>query len=174
MALTGKEKQAKYRAKMRAAGYKLVQVWVKDRKGEEFKRYIKALEAGLKSPKTSLKWDCERVILEIHKKSWDIASRDRLASGLMEGLFEKVREEYEAKRIPGYMYLDIVELLRPLLGEDMYRENKTWYVIEKARKRIRVFNALLVEMWDSVNSQPSELDNSLNVADNSGIDDILG
>ena len=147
MAQTGKEKQARYRAKMRSAGYKLVQVWVKDKEGEEFKMYVKALEAGVRSPKTSLRWDCERVILEIHKKSRDMASRDRRVLGFMEDLFMKVREGYEAKKIPRYVYLDVVELLRPLLGEDMYREHKTWYVREKAWVHNRVYNALLVELY---------------------------
>jgi hypothetical protein len=158
MAQTGKEKQARHRARMRSAGYKLVQVWVKDKEGEELKRYVKELEAGVRSPKTSLRWDCERVILEIHKKSRDMASRDRRVFSFMEDLFGKVREGYEAKKIPWYVYLDIVELLRPLLGEDMYREHKAWYEIEKVRAHNRVYNALLVEMYQSVFPEWSESD----------------
>jgi hypothetical protein len=157
MAQTGKEKQARYRAKMRLAGYKLVQVWVKDREGEEFRRYVKALEAGVRSPKTSLKWDCERAILEMHKKSRDIASRDRRVFGFMEDLFRKVREGYEDKKIPRYVYLDVVELLRPLLGEEMYREHKTWYEREKVQVHNRVYNALLAEFYQHNFPEWSEL-----------------
>jgi hypothetical protein len=65
------------------------------------------------------------------------------------------------------VYLDIVELLRPLLGEDMYRENKLWYLVEKRRRRNRVYNALLVDMcrpafpeWFE-SDEKSELDDML-------------
>jgi len=150
MAQTGREKQAKYRDKMRSAGYKLVQVWVKDREGGELKEYVKALEDGVRKPKTSLGWDCERVVLEVHKKSRDMACRDRRVFRFMEDLFMHVRDGYEAGMIPRYVYLDIVELLRPLLGEDMYGKYKSWYALKKVVARNRVYNAVLVELCRNV------------------------
>ena len=145
MAQTGKEKQARYRKKMKNAGYKLVQLWVKDKDGEELKRYIRDLEKGVRRPKTSLKWDCERVVLEMHVKSREVAARDCKARGLMEGLLRKAIEGYQAKEIPKYVYVDIVELLRPLLGEELYVAYKTWFEVAKVGFKERVFRALVIE-----------------------------
>jgi hypothetical protein len=146
MAQSGKEKQAKYRAKMRNAGYKLVQLWVRDQESEEFKKYIKELESGVRRPKTSLRWNCERVVLEIHVKSRDVAVRERKIHGFMRSLLSKVADGYEGTEIPKYVYVDIVELLRPLSGEDLYVQYKTRYEGIKISRRAKMFCAILTEL----------------------------
>jgi hypothetical protein len=146
MAQSSKEKQAKYRAKMRNAGYKLVQLWVRDRESEELKKYIQALESGVRRPKTSLRWNCERVVLEIHTKSRDVAVRERKIQVFMQSLLSKVADGYEGKKIPKYVYVDIVELLRLLSGEDLYVQYKTRYEAVKIGRKEKMFHAILTEL----------------------------
>jgi hypothetical protein len=148
MAQSGKEKQAKYRAKMRNAGYKLVQLWVRDKESEELRKYVEELESGVRRPKTSLKWNCARVVLEIHMKSRDIAVRERKIQRFLRSLLMKVADGYEGKEIPKYVYVDIVELLRPLLGEDLYVMYKTRYEEKRITRKERVFRAILTEVED--------------------------
>jgi len=136
MALTGKEKQAKFRAKMKKSGYKLVQLWVKDKDSEEFKDYMRKLDMGVRRPKTSLKWDCERVVLEMHSRSREVMARDRKAWGVFEKMLGVAVQGYKDKVIPKYVYLDIVELLRPLLGDEWYKRFKTEFEEKRPRKRL--------------------------------------
>ena len=141
MAQAGKEKQAKYRAKMRNAGYKQVQLWVKDKDSEEFKKYLEDLEKGVKRPKTSLRWNCERVVLEMHVKSREVAVRDRKAGRLIEKLLREAAQGCKGGDIPKYVYLDIVESLRPLLGEDLYWDYKTWFETQRISRKERLLRA---------------------------------
>jgi len=145
MALTGKEKQAKFRAKMKKSGYKLVQLWVKDKDSEEFKDYMRQLDMGVRRPKTSLKWDCERVVLEMHSRSREVMARDRKAWGVFEKMMSVAVQGYKDKVIPKYVYLDIVELLRPLLGEEWYRTFKMQFEEKRPRKRDRQF---VPQFWE--------------------------
>jgi len=147
MAQTGKEKQAQYRAKMRKAGYKQVQLWVKDKDSEELKRYIEDLEKGVKRPKTSLRWDCERVVLEMHVKSREVAVRSRKVGMLMERLLKEAALGYKNGEIPKYVYFDIVELLRPLLGEDLYKDYKTRFETQRISSKERALRAGLFMMF---------------------------
>ena len=130
---------------MRNSGYKLVQLWVKDKESEELKKYIRELEQGVRRPKSSLRWNCERVVLEMHVKSRDVAVRDRKAHVFMESLLRKSVEACRAKEIPKYVYVDIVELLRPLLGEDLYVIYKTWFEPGNVVFKERAFRAILTE-----------------------------
>jgi hypothetical protein len=62
---------------MRARGYKLVQIWARDKQAQALREYEKALEKGLSPPRASIKEDRERVPVEISVKSEDIAVRNR-------------------------------------------------------------------------------------------------
>jgi hypothetical protein len=146
MVQSGREKQAKYREKMRQAGYKLVQVWVKDRESEELREYIRELESGVRRPKTSLRWDCERVVLEIHKRSREVAVRERKIQVFLLSLLREVADGYEGGEIPKYVYVDTVELLRPLLGEDLYAQYKTRYEEKKIGRKEKILRAILTEI----------------------------
>jgi hypothetical protein len=55
MPLSSKEKQSKYRAKMRARGCKLVQVWARDKEAQALREFEKALEKGLHPPQSKHK-----------------------------------------------------------------------------------------------------------------------
>ena len=61
----------------------MVQVWVKDEEQARLILATKALESGSKLPYHGLRWECERVVLEIHKKSVNIASRERMVFGFL-------------------------------------------------------------------------------------------
>ena len=122
---------------MREHGYRLVQVWVND---EEQARYIKAIEAGSKVPHHRFRWESERVVLEIHKKSVDIASREHIYYSYFSKLLLSILEAYKSKSISRYVYWDIVELLRPIIGEDLYRQFKVGR--PRARRYSKVFQAL--------------------------------
>jgi hypothetical protein len=152
MALSGKEKQAQYRAKRRKSGYKLVQVWVEDKEAIEFKEYMKAWESGKRLPRTSIKPDCEWVSLEINVKSDDIAVRNKKVNSFLWSFLDKAAEAYKEKDIPKYLYLDIVELLRPIAGRDLYYHFKKLFELGNLARLIRRYekryNALTVDWED--------------------------
>jgi hypothetical protein len=152
MPLSSKEKQSKYRAKMRARGYKLVQVWARDKEAQALREYEKALENGLHPPRASIKDDRERVSLEISVKSEDIAVRNRIVYNSLHSLLSIAAEKYKNREIPKYVYLDIVELLRPLAGIDMYRLFKTMFEFDgfkRLKKRqTKFYKSIPVDVID--------------------------
>ena len=70
---------------MRKTGYKQVQVWVKDRDGEEFGRYLRKLEKRSEEAQDRPGWACERMVLEIHLRNWK-------AMGVIEGMLREADE----------------------------------------------------------------------------------